>query len=188
MSSSSASARRRCSRRSGTWLNPSRMFSSTVSHGNSPSCWNTIRRRAGRWTRPAARRQPPRAQVQQRRLAAARGADQRDELSVAHLEVDPAEHLDGAEGDSDALEAEELAPARHRSYPHRTLGILVSCTSSRSRRGADHADHEHGRGQQIDAQPVARVPHREARGRRARRSSRRRRPRATTGRRRRAAW
>ena len=40
----------------------------------------------------------PGDQAQQRRLAAARGTDEDDELAVLHLEVDVVEHLRRSEG------------------------------------------------------------------------------------------
>ena len=50
---------------------PARTFSPTVSQGKRPSCWKTMRTRPARSHRARARPQPARAQVQQRRLAAA---------------------------------------------------------------------------------------------------------------------
>ena len=56
--------------------------------------------------------------AQQRRLAGAGGADQRDRLVLADLEVDPAQHLGLAVGLGDALDLEhDLAHAGATSGP-----------------------------------------------------------------------
>ncbi len=51
-------------------------------------------RLAGDDDRPRRRVVEPAEQLQQRRLAAARGADDRETLAGAHREVDAAQHLD----------------------------------------------------------------------------------------------
>jgi hypothetical protein len=51
---------------------------------------------------------------QQRRLAAARRADQRQELAVADLEVDAVEHARGAEALPDAGEGDRRHAGQHR--------------------------------------------------------------------------
>ena len=48
----------------------------------------------------------PAIDAQQRGLAAARGPDEHDEAAVLHLEVDVLQHLDGAEGLSQAFDAD----------------------------------------------------------------------------------
>jgi hypothetical protein len=53
------------------------------------------------------RLEPARAEVQQRRLAAAGRADERDEFSASHLEVDPREGLHRPERLVYALETQE---------------------------------------------------------------------------------
>jgi hypothetical protein len=62
----------------------------------------------------ARRRQPPRAHVEQRCLAAPGGADNRDELAVTNLQVDPGEHVHLAVRDHHPLEAEQLRGGRHQ--------------------------------------------------------------------------
>jgi hypothetical protein len=49
----------------------------------------------------------PRDHVQKRGLAAARGADEDEELALLHGDIDPVQHLDGAVGLGDVVDVEK---------------------------------------------------------------------------------
>ena len=98
-------------------------FSTTVSCANSSPCWK-VRARPSRAMRCGASRvmsRPPNAiaaaqrpvdaadAVQHRGLARTVGADQAQQLACAGLEGDVLQHLQAAEGECDALEAEVVS-------------------------------------------------------------------------------
>ena len=71
--------------------------------------------------------------AQQRRLAAARGADEDAELAVADLEVDALDDVGGAEGLGDGLQGElahGVAPQSLTGRPVRTLSSAARQTAS----------------------------------------------------------
>ena len=49
----------------------------------------------------------PRDHVQKRGLAAARGANEDEELTLLHRDIDPVQHFDGAVGLGDVVDVEE---------------------------------------------------------------------------------
>jgi hypothetical protein len=83
------------------------MFSSTAREGSSRTCWKM--HAAGAGGQHAA------DQIEQRRLAGAIGADQRDDLIGMHREADIAHRGEALEVAADGVQRQELL-ARGRSW------------------------------------------------------------------------
>ena len=95
-------------------------FRRRVSHGNSAGSWNISAGRArSTLDRAGGRLVEAGDEVEHRRLAAARGADQADELARADVEVDVVERRDGAAAGAEDLGDAASSPvdAGRRSWP-----------------------------------------------------------------------
>ncbi len=128
------------------------MFFSTVSHGKIAYCWKTTPRR---WSGPVTvdavardlagvRTQEAGGHVEQRRLAAAGGAEHADELTGRDVEGDPVEDVEaalaGAEAEPDVVEGDRC---RARGAAHRTTRSCqrtVTHIASRSSRSITSAE------------------------------------------------
>ena len=120
---------------------PNSMLPRTVSHGKTPYSWKITPRSgpgpATGWpssrTRPARRLDEAADDVHQGRLAAARRADDRDELALADLEADAVDHAHrpgrGREVDRRRRRSgcAPARPTRLRSARQRIIGVQSRC-------------------------------------------------------------
>ena len=155
-SAGEAEQRRRRGRAARAWsaagsrrtFRPNRMFSATLRCGNRAYDWNTIemRRSAGRDAGDVApvdqdaafaRRVEPGDHAQRRRLAAARRAEQHDELARGGGEAGPVDGLGGAPVLADGVEAERAHRPLRAATGRGAWPARVTAWSRRKAAGSD---------------------------------------------------